>query len=211
MLGREVHQGHAGIVMRFPSGARLRALGLLVAMAALILSLDISASRVNAAEADAIKPLAGETIEFLARTKLQSKSPIYLRVFKEESELEVWKARKDGRFVLVKTYPICNWSGALGPKQAVGDRMAPEGFYNLGVESLKPDSKYHLALNIGYPNALDKCARTHGRFYHGARQLRQHRLLRHDRRPDRGDLRFRARSASTAARSACRSMSFRSA
>ena len=164
MLGRDVHQGDAGIVMRFPSGARLRALGLLVAMAALIHFLDISVSRVEAAEADAVKPLAGETIEFLARTKLQSTSPIYLRVFKEESELEVWKARKDGRFVLVKTYPICNWSGALGPKQSVGDRMAPEGFYTIGAGSLKPDSKYHLALNIGYPNALDRALGRTGDF-----------------------------------------------
>ncbi len=164
MLGRDVQQGHAGLVMRFPSGVRLRALRLLAVAAALVMSQDITASSVEAAEADAVKPLAGETIAYLARTKLQSKAPIYLRVFKEELELEVWKARKDGRFVLVKTYPICNWSGALGPKQSVGDRMAPEGFYSLGRGSMNPGSKYHLALNIGYPNALDKALGRTGDF-----------------------------------------------
>jgi murein L,D-transpeptidase YafK len=83
-------------------------------------------------------------------------APVYLRVFKEESELEVWKAREDGRYALVKTFPVCNWGGTLGPKQTTGDLMSPEGFYNVTAGRLNPDSKYHLAFNIGYPNALDR-------------------------------------------------------
>ena len=43
-------------------------------------------------------------------------SPILIRIFKEESELEVWKQDTTGRFQLLKVYPICRWSGDLGPK-----------------------------------------------------------------------------------------------
>ncbi len=48
---------------------------------------------------------------------MSTSAPIFVRIFKEESELEVWKMRDDGRFYHFKTYPICNWSGELGPKQ----------------------------------------------------------------------------------------------
>ena len=58
-------------------------------------------------------------------------SPILVRLFKQEAELEVWKQDRSGRFALLKTYPICRWSGDLGPKVREGDRQAPEGFYNL--------------------------------------------------------------------------------
>ena len=83
---------------------------------------------------------------------------------RKNSELEVWKARADGRYVIVKTFPICNWSGALGPKTKLGDQMAPEGFYGFSADGLKPDSKYHLALNVGYPNALDRALGRNGDF-----------------------------------------------
>lgn len=118
----------------------------------------------HAAEAAAAKPLSAETLTFLETKKIEAAAPVYIRIFKEESELEVWKERPGGRYVLIKTYPICNWSGALGPKQAIGDLMAPEGFYSLGTGSLKPDSKFHLALNIGYPNALDRALGRTGDF-----------------------------------------------
>jgi murein L,D-transpeptidase YafK len=32
---------------------------------------------------------------------------------------------------LLRTYPICRWSGELGPKIKEGDRQAPEGFYSI--------------------------------------------------------------------------------
>lgn len=116
------------------------------------------------AESASAKPLEAQTLSYLQQKHLDANAPVYIRVFKEESELEVWKERPGGRYVLVKTYPICNWSGALGPKTALGDYMAPEGFYGVGPHSLKPDSKYHLALNIGYPNALDKALGRTGDF-----------------------------------------------
>jgi murein L,D-transpeptidase YafK len=70
----------------------------------------------------------------------------------------------DGRFYHLKTYPICNWSGDLGPKIKQGDRQAPEGFYTVTRELMNPDSKYHLAMNLGYPNAFDRSQGRTGEF-----------------------------------------------
>ena len=97
----------------------------------------------------------------LAKKGMQAGAPVFVRIFKEESELEVWKQREDGRFYHFKTYPICNWSGEVGPKQNQGDKQAPEGFYTVTPTLMNPNSKYYLSFNIGYPNAYDKAwART---------------------------------------------------
>ncbi len=98
----------------------------------------------------------------LGRKGMDQGAPIFVRIFKEESELEVWKARDDGRFYHFKTYPICNWSGDLGPKTAQGDRQAPEGFYNVSATQLNPNSQYYLAFNLGYPNAFDRSLKRTG-------------------------------------------------
>jgi murein L,D-transpeptidase YafK len=83
-------------------------------------------------------------------------SPILVRLFKQEAELEVWKQDRSGRFALLKTYPICRWSGDLGPKVREGDRQAPEGFYSISPAQMNPQSAYYLSFNTGYPNAYDK-------------------------------------------------------
>jgi murein L,D-transpeptidase YafK len=85
---------------------------------------------------------------------------IFLRVFKEESVIEVWMLKRTGRYELYKSFPICRFSGGLGPKLRVGDRKTPEGFYSLRSGSFNPYSSYHLSLNIGFPNKYD---RYHGR------------------------------------------------
>jgi murein L,D-transpeptidase YafK len=85
--------------------------------------------------------------------------PIYIRIFKLESELELW-VQKDGRFVRLASYPICLWSGRLGPKLREGDRQAPEGFYTVSAEQLNPNSRWHRSFNLGFPNAFDQ---AHGR------------------------------------------------
>jgi murein L,D-transpeptidase YafK len=90
----------------------------------------------------------------LAEKGMRLSAPIFVRIYKEESELEVWKL-KDGRFQHFRTYPICAWSGSLGPKVRVGDKQAPEGFYTVGPAQMNPNSQYHLAFNIGFPNAYD--------------------------------------------------------
>ena len=91
-------------------------------------------------------------------------SPIFLRIFKEESEFEVWKQRSDGRFYHFKTYPICNWSGGLGPKVQQGDKQAPEGFYRIARHQMNPNSQFYLAFNLGFPNAYDRANKRTGDF-----------------------------------------------
>lgn len=85
--------------------------------------------------------------------------PLYIRIFKDEAELEVW-LESDGTFTLLRTYEICYFSGELGPKLEEGDRQSPEGFYIVTRGNMNPNSRYHLAFNIGYPNRYD---RAHGR------------------------------------------------
>lgn len=83
-------------------------------------------------------------------------SPILARVFKEEGKLEIWKQKTNGRYDVIASYDICKWSGKLGPKFTEGDRQAPEGFYTVRPSQMKPNSQYHLAFNIGYPNTYDR-------------------------------------------------------
>jgi murein L,D-transpeptidase YafK len=103
-----------------------------------------------------LKPLSAQTRALLAEKGMTEESPVLVRIFKAESELEIWKAKDDGRFYHFKTYPICDWSGGLGPKIDQGDRQAPEGFYLVSAAQMNPKSKYHLAFNLGFPNAYDR-------------------------------------------------------
>lgn len=92
----------------------------------------------------------------MTRLNMSMRSPIMLRIYKEESELEVWKEAKNGRFELLNTYEICAWSGNLGPKKKEGDRQAPEGFYTVTPAQMNPNSSYHLSFNMGFPNQFDR-------------------------------------------------------
>jgi murein L,D-transpeptidase YafK len=100
----------------------------------------------------------------IERKGMPSSSPILVRIFKEEAELEVWKQDSAGRFAHLKTYPICRWSGELGPKIKEGDRQAPEGFYNITPGLMNPHSNYYLAFNLGFPNAFDRAHDRTGAF-----------------------------------------------
>jgi murein L,D-transpeptidase YafK len=111
-----------------------------------------------------LRPLPRDTMMLLGKMGMDAQTPIFIRIFKDESELEIWKQRDDGRYYHFKTYPICNWSGDLGPKIRQGDRQAPEGFYAITREQMNPDSKYHLAMNLGYPNAFDRSQGRTGDF-----------------------------------------------
>lgn len=83
-------------------------------------------------------------------------SPVYMRIFKEEKELEVWVEEKQ-QFKFFKKYSICTYGkGSLGPKIKQGDKQAPEGFYSVTPNQLNPVSQYHLAFNLGYPNEYDR-------------------------------------------------------
>jgi murein L,D-transpeptidase YafK len=102
----------------------------------------------------ATKDLPPELLSLLRQKKMPKYSPIVVRIFKEEAELEVWKQDTTGRFRILKIYPICRWSGDLGPKLQEGDRQAPEGFYSVTPELMNPNSNFYLAINVGYRSAL---------------------------------------------------------
>ncbi|MBP2562850.1 murein L,D-transpeptidase YafK [Neorhizobium galegae] len=102
------------------------------------------------------QPLPSSILAEMQKKNMPRTSPIMIRILKEEGKLEVWKARADNRFEVIKSYDICAWSGKLGPKVKEGDRQAPEGFYNLTPAHLNPNSKYYLAINTGFPNRFDQ-------------------------------------------------------
>jgi murein L,D-transpeptidase YafK len=111
-----------------------------------------------------MQPLSDRMVADLESRNMAKESPILVRIFKEESELEVWKVDKTGRFALLRTYPICRWSGDLGPKFQQGDRQAPEGFYPITPGLMNPNSNYYLAINTGFPNAYDQANGRTGQF-----------------------------------------------
>jgi murein L,D-transpeptidase YafK len=86
-------------------------------------------------------------------------APVFIRIFKREFELELW-LKRGGRFHRFATYPVCRWSGRLGPKLEEGDNQAPEGFYTVDDKALNPASRWHRSFNLGFPNTFD---RTHNR------------------------------------------------
>jgi len=111
-----------------------------------------------------MQPLSAQVLAEIEQKNMEKESSILVRLFKEEAELEVWKQDADGRFALLKTYPICRWSGELGPKIKEGDRQAPEGFYTITPGQMNPNSNYYLSFNLGFPNAYDKANDRTGAF-----------------------------------------------
>ncbi len=101
-------------------------------------------------------PIPAATYALMAEKGMSKDQPVLIRSYKKESELEVWKRKADGRYALLKTFPMCRWSGQLGPKKREGDRMAPEGFYAIGPAQMNPNSAYYVSFNMGYPNAYDR-------------------------------------------------------
>jgi murein L,D-transpeptidase YafK len=142
---------------------------MLIYAAALTAAVLAAAVQAGGVDADKISSSrrSREAIERV-RPSMQSKldakdlrygSPIFIRIFKESKELELWIDNGE-RFELFDTYGICSFSGELGPKIETGDMQSPEGFYYVRPENLNPSSQFHLSFDIGYPNAYD---RAHGR------------------------------------------------
>ena len=98
-------------------------------------------------------------------------APVLIRIYKEERTLEVWKQDRTGKFALLKSYPICKYSGKLGPKSAQGDYQAPEGFYDITPDQMNPQSSEYLSFNIGFPNAFDRSLGRQRQFSYGAWRL----------------------------------------
>jgi len=107
----------------------------------------------------ALAPIPSATLALMQAKGTTAAAPVLFRAYKKESEIEVWKRAASGRFVHVKTFPICRWSGQLGPKRKTGDRQTPEGFYTVPKRQMNPNSSYYLSFDVGYPNAYD---RAHG-------------------------------------------------
>lgn len=103
-----------------------------------------------------LEPIPGKTLALMKEKGMTRRDPVLIRIYKETSELELWKKRTDGRYGLLKTYEICRFSGTLGPKKVEGDGQSPEGFYSVTPGQMNPNSQYYLAFNLGFPNAYDR-------------------------------------------------------
>jgi murein L,D-transpeptidase YafK len=143
------------------SFGRAAALGLTVTTGALLAGCDDSYLDTGPGRSE--RPISTATLAQMAKIDTTPSAPVLIRTYKKEAELEIWKMKSDGRYALLKTYPICRWSGQLGPKKVEGDMQVPEGFYTIEPGQMNPTSHYYLAFNVGYPNAYDRAlGRTGG-------------------------------------------------
>lgn len=109
------------------------------------------------------------SVEVQPNADLEMTSELFIRIIKTTQTdrmgvLETWRRHADGKFRLDQSFPICTWSGALGPKLREGDGQSPEGFYFVKPSSLNPNSSYHLSFNLGFPNAFDRAHDRTGSF-----------------------------------------------
>ncbi|HEY1243604.1 MAG TPA: hypothetical protein VGF29_02120, partial [Hyphomicrobiaceae bacterium] len=103
----------------------------------------------------------GELERRLADRGMKVGGPILIRIFKSEALLELWM-ETGGRFELFATYPICNWSGSLGPKLTEGDKQSPEGLYSVAARQLHYSVRWRRALDLGFPNTYDRASKRTG-------------------------------------------------
>ena len=102
------------------------------------------------------QPLRSDMVTAIKAIGSTPGDAMVVRIFKQEQVLEVWKHTSSGDYKLLKTYPICAFSGDLGPKIKEGDRQSPEGFYTITPGLMNPKSNYYLAFNTGFPNKFDR-------------------------------------------------------
>jgi len=148
------------------SGRRSRSLGHLRGNQAALAFLGLAASLLAGCDSPttpgaftntrAYAPLSQRMRVFLSEAGTSPSAPILIRSYKKEAELEIWKMNGSGRYVHLKTYPMCRWSGQLGPKVREGDRQVPEGFYAITPAQMHPNSHYYLSFDVGYPNTFDR-------------------------------------------------------
>ena len=133
-----------------------------VALLLLMLPMLALASPPLTSRASALMREASSRIEQDLQDKgLQLGSPIFIRIFKIPGTLEVWLDQA-GHYQLFKSYPICCYSGYPGPKLMEGDWQSPEGFYTVSARQMNPNSSYHLAFDVGYPNTFDRARKRTG-------------------------------------------------
>jgi murein L,D-transpeptidase YafK len=149
-------------------GSRLVAFGFAASVAAMLAGCE--GDQLAGGPGRSLSPIPPQTIALMEKNDTSPSSPVLIRTYKQEAEFEIWKMTSDGRYALLKTYPMCRWSGQLGPKTREGDRQVPEGFYPITPGQMNPNSNYYLSFNVGYPNAYDRAfGRTGGAIMvHGA-------------------------------------------
>ena len=168
--------GMMKIKVKFPFGVfqilqatRLRSAALVLKAAVLIGTLS---SLVGCSTSSLYEPppvvrtgtVYNSTLRQMESLNMERAAAITIRIYKQESALEIWKQDRTGQFVLLNTYPICKYSGKLGPKIVEGDRQSPEGFYDITSDQMNPNSSEYLAFNIGFPNAFDRSLGRTGSF-----------------------------------------------
>ncbi len=140
---------------------RLFAVGLAVVAGALAAGCEDALDPGNSGRS--LTPIPNETLTKMDTLGTSASAPMLIRTYKQEAEFEIWKMKSDGQYALLKTYPMCRWSGQLGPKTVEGDHQVPEGFYTITPAQMNPNSHYYLSFNVGYPNAYDRAlGRTGG-------------------------------------------------
>lgn len=162
---RPIGPGRLWIAGRLALGAGLLVAALSASRGATAITIelrDVAADRIERQRAavDGRLPLAntpdvGRLDTRLAEAGVKSGAPMLMRIFKETSELEIWLEKGD-RFVLFATYPICHWSGTIGPKLREGDKQTPEGFYTITNRQMRHFGRWTRAINLGFPNAYDR-------------------------------------------------------
>jgi murein L,D-transpeptidase YafK len=155
-------------MMKSSIGSRLAGLLLAASLAAMLAGCE--GDQLAGGSGRSLAPISSQTLALMQEHDTATSSPTLIRTFKKEAEFEIWKMKSDGRYALLKTYPMCRWSGQLGPKTREGDRQVPEGFYPITPGQMNPNSNYYLSFNVGYPNAYDRAfGRTGGTIMvHGA-------------------------------------------
>ncbi len=140
---------------------RMAAISITAAACALIAGCDNSYLDQGPGRSE--QPISSATLAEMTKLDTTPSSPTLIRAYKKEAELEIWKMKSNGEYALLKTYPMCRWSGQLGPKKREGDMQVPEGFYPIAPGQMNPNSHYYLSFNVGYPNAYDRAyGRTGG-------------------------------------------------
>src|SRR5580704_9062004 len=139
--------------MTLTSG-RVVSFGLMCSAGALLVGCDESSYLEGPNRSE--HPISSAALAKMDKLDTTPASPTIIRTYKKEAELEIWKMRSNGEYALLKTFPMCRWSGQLGPKKREGDMQVPEGFYTIAPGQMNPNSHYYLAFNVGYPNAYDR-------------------------------------------------------
>jgi murein L,D-transpeptidase YafK len=138
----------------------LFAVGLAVAAGALAAGCE---DALEANSGRSLHPIPDKALALMDKIGTTPSAPVLIRTYKQEAELEIWKMKSDGQYALLSAYPMCRWSGQLGPKLREGDHQVPEGFYTIAPGQMNPNSHYYLSFNVGYPNAYDRAlGRTGG-------------------------------------------------